>query len=741
MVRPLPHLTLLCIAIVFLLVIVGPVSAAVPKVTSVSPTSGWTSGGTTVTITGTGFVKVKYVSFGGTRNATGAMTVDSDTQITVSSPPHYAGTVDVTVTNQSGTSSTWNVDDHFTYLTPVPTVTGINPTSGPTTGGTSVVITGTGFVKVKYVSFGGTRNATGAMTVDSDTQITVTSPPHYAGTVDVKVYNNSGSSATSSADRFTYMNLPSVYSVTPNSGPSSGFTFVVIKGDRFTGVTGVKFGDTLSSSFTFVNDHNVTALSPPGSGMVDVRVITPAGISPVVQNVCPDGFFTMGNNIDESSQSCECYNDTFTYIGTPTPAPVVTGISPTSGSVVGGDTVTITGSGFLGTTAVQFESEYATLLTVTDSEITVSSPAHALGTVDVTVTTAGGTSATSPADQFTYVGPTVTGISPTYGSPGGGTSVTITGSGLLGTTEVKFGDAYATILTVSGNTITVTSPGHPLGTVDVTVTNPGGTSATSPADQYTFVGVPVVTGVSPSTGSIAGGDTVTITGSELMGASDVQFGTVHATILTVSADTITVTAPGHVLGTVDVTVTTLGGTSATSSADEYTYAGATVTGVSPAYGSMAGGDTVTISGSGFLGASDVQFGSAHATINSVSDTTIVVISPGNTAGTYHVTVTTPAGTSVATPADQYMYIGVPTITGISPTSGSTAGNTPVTITGNGFLGTFAVKFGTTYGTIQTVSDTTITVLSPGHTAGIVDITATTVSGTSATSSADQFTYS
>jgi IPT/TIG domain len=84
----------------------------------------------------------------------------------------------------------------------------------------------------------------------------------------------------------------------------------------------------------------------------------------------------------------------------------------------------------------------------------------------------------------------------------------------------------------------------------------------------------------------------------------------------------------------------------------------------------------------------------------------------------------------------------PTVTGIAPTSGSTAGGTAVTITGTGFTGATAVDFGSTPATITaTTSDTSITATSPVDAiAGPVDVTVTTPNGTSATSSADRFTY-
>jgi hypothetical protein len=84
---------------------------------------------------------------------------------------------------------------------------------------------------------------------------------------------------------------------------------------------------------------------------------------------------------------------------------------------------------------------------------------------------------------------------------------------------------------------------------------------------------PVVTGVSPSSGSHLGGTTVTITGANLSAATAVHFGTKLGTIISDSPTSITVRAPAASVGTVAVTVTTIGGTSATSSADRFTYLG------------------------------------------------------------------------------------------------------------------------------------------------------------------------
>jgi hypothetical protein len=234
--------------------------------------------------------------------------------------------------------------------------------------------------------------------------------------------------------------------------------------------------------------------------------------------------------------------------------------------------VTITGTGLTGATLVDFGTNAATDVTVVNSTtITADSPAGS-GVADVTVTTPGGKSATSSADEFTYiVAPAVTGVSPASGPAAGGKLVTITGTGLTGATVVDFGTTAATGVTVVSSTkITADSPSGS-GVVDVTVITPGGTSATSSADDFTYIGAPAVTGVSPSSGPAAGNTLVTITGSGFSGATVVDFGTTAGTdLVIVSSTKITADSPAGT-GAVDVTVTTPSGTSATSSADDFTY--------------------------------------------------------------------------------------------------------------------------------------------------------------------------
>lgn len=170
-------------------------------------------------------------------------------------------------------------------------------------------------------------------------------------------------------------------------------------------------------------------------------------------------------------------------------------------------------------------------------------------------------------------------ISPNQGSSGGGTLVTITGTGLSGTTAVRFGTRAATAVTnVSPTQVTAVSPSGN-GSVGVTVTTPGGTSNPIP---FYYVGAPFKQSLSPASGSTTGGGTVTINGTGLSTASSVAFGANTAVPTIVSDGQITVTAPAGAAGSVGVSVTTAGGT---NNGLSYTYVAApTVTTVTPASG-------------------------------------------------------------------------------------------------------------------------------------------------------------
>ena len=227
----------------------------------------------------------------------------------------------------------------------------------------------------------------------------------------------------------------------------------------------------------------------------------------------------------------------------------------------------------------------------------------------MTVTTPGGTSAIVAAHHYTYdVKPTGWNSNPAAGPTAGGNTVTINGTGFVSGAGVKFGAAAsATVTFVSATQLKAVAPAHAVGTVDVTVTTPGGTSAIVAADHYTYDVKPTVSSLNPVAGAIAGGNTLTINGTGFVLGAGVKFGaTASATVTFVSVTQLKAVAPAHAAGTVDVTVTTSGGTSAIVAGDHYAYGPPKITSFTPTSGIT--GATVTINGTGFVPGATVKFG-------------------------------------------------------------------------------------------------------------------------------------
>ena len=241
------------------------------------------------------------------------------------------------------------------------------------------------------------------------------------------------------------------------------------------------------------------------------------------------------------------------------------------------------------------------------------------------------------------------------------------------------------------------------GTVDVTVTTPGGISGTSISDQYTYFSPPTVTSVSPQCGSPDGGTEITITGTGFTGAMGVFFDNIPAESFFANGDTeIDAISPQmkESTGYEDVRVVNSAGISQSSPADYYSYA-AIITGVSPISGPANGGNIVTITGACLTGATKVVFGCEKSTdtdcmpateYSLVNDNMINAVVPGyKSAGSYNIVVTNAAGDNNG---DVY-YRFLPVVTRVFPVSGPQSGTNTVTITGSGFSDAGGVYFGNT----------------------------------------------
>ena len=164
-----------------------------------------------------------------------------------------------------------------------------------------------------------------------------------------------------------------------------------------------------------------------------------------------------------------------------------------------------------------------------------------------------------------------------------------------------------------------------------------------------------------------------------------------------------------------------------------------ISSVTPNSGLTAGGTAITITGASLAGATSVTVGGVAATnVVVVSPTSVTAVTPAGTVGAKSVVVTTPNGTASASNA--FIYFAPTTISSVSPTSGSTFGGTPITITGTSLTGATSVTVGGVAATsVVVVSSTTITAVTPAGTLGaVVSVAVTTPYG--APSAASAFTY-
>jgi hypothetical protein len=241
--------------------------------------------------------------------------------------------------------------------------------------------------------------------------------------------------------------------------------------------------------------------------------------------------------------------------------------------------------------------------------------------------------------------------------------------------------------------------------------------------------------ISPNHGATSGGTTVTITGTNLAGATAVHFGQKSATITANTPTSVTVICPAG-SGVVETSVTTPGGIS--NPLEFYYVSPPFVASIGSSSGPTAGGNTVTLSGVNLSTATAVNFGANSATPTVVNDGLISVTVPaGADAGSVSVTVTTAGGTDG--PPDSYRYVDAPTIGTVSPASGPTAGGTVVSVTGTGLSTAAAVTFGGTSASFTVISDSVVSVSAPpGAAAGTVDVTVTSAVGSA--TAVDAFTY-
>jgi hypothetical protein len=490
--------------------------ASPPTIDSFTPTSG--PQGTWVSISGDHFVGVSQVTINGRPVE---FTVNSPTSISARVDKELPqGTGPIAVTTPFGTATSASAFT-VTCEAPGPTISSFTPTSGPV--GSSVQITGSNFTAIKDVLFDG--SAGGAFTVNSPTSITAT-VPDLATTGPVTVETTTTGCTTS--DPFTVIiPPPTISSFTPTSGPAG--TAVNIYGTGFGVVTSITFNGTRDWSYSTYSQRWITAYVPPGATTGPIVVTTDKGTA-----TSPSPFTVTG------------------------PPPTITSFTPTSGPV--GTQVDIQGTNLTGATSVTFNGTADPSFVVNSAtDITAHLPPGAT-TGPISVTTPSGTGTSTDNFTVSTPPPTISSFTPTSGPAG--TTVSITGTGFTGASSVTFGGVPATNLTLNSDTsITATVPSGAT-TGPIAVTTPGGTG-TSTATFTLTTPPPTITSFSPSSGHVA--QQVTITGSNLTGASSVKLGNTPAKFAVNSQTKITATVPTIPYGSYKWSVTTPAGTATSTS--------------------------------------------------------------------------------------------------------------------------------------------------------------------------------
>jgi|GEM_PF-2499326 len=527
----------------------------------------------------------------------------------------------------------------------------------------------------------------------------------------------------------TPTNPPTISDVTPDQGTIDGGTQITISGTNFLAdgelnITGVLIGANSATAISVIDSNTIIATTPAGStGPADVAVLSAAGTA-----LLPNGFF---------------------YIG----APIITSLSPNSGTEEGGTAVTITGQGFETDSTVQFGSTPASsVLYVDATRLDTITPAGTAGLVDVTVSNSVGS--TTYQDGFQYIAPGSLLASDDFNdgnangwtiSPLGGADGWSVINGVYhydgsGHTQSYSGDANWSdyVLDVKFRLSTLSDyPGGIRGRV-----NPDTGSA-------------YAVWLYPGSGQIVlwktTGWNIDSAGLTSLGvANGISFDTTqfHLLSMTFEGDQITVSYDGAPIITAtdasyanglialdvsnqaidfdDVVVNTIG------SGGSPTLTGITVTPASITFSQLLETAQLQVTGQYSDGSTtdltndtDTSYTSGNTNVVTTTSTGLLTaIADGDTSVTVvNGTVSALVQVTVATAP------GPPEILSVTPTSGPVGGGTDIVITGSSFLSDSTVSIGGALASdIVVVDSNTINAVTPPGTEGSADIVVTTSAG-------------
>jgi hypothetical protein len=700
-----------------------------PPASALVPSVGPASGGTTVTLTGSGFTGTTGVDFGSTPAS--SFTVLSDDAIQAVAPAG-SGTVAVSVFGGSAPSGGTLVDQ-YTYQA----VDSVAPSSGPAAGGTWVIVDGAGLSSATGVMFG--QTAAPSFYVLSDTELEALSPPG-TGAQDITVETQfGGTTPTGAADQFTYGSSEHPEVARRHAGGDWPLTTARTADG---GLTHITAADELANGVESASARTVTGGPARPAAAVAALNAAPAGgpwlatlRSPSIAPLQVEFGSNLAGQIlsyiyKEGPGVLSSYGSIQKQIDF-----ALAGLNPSCENVqqVLVDLVKLAVDPYVKVVIAESLPIVESLVTLAFAE---TGPVDA---VIAAVTPVGWNyfvkqlvSRTIKAAVSALLGPCrpepppAPPVPPGPGGDGDGDGFSANayidpGGNVLDTNGNPISGATVTILRSDAwaGPFTALDPSDPgiLPAVNPETTGSDGsfdwdvysgyyqiqtsaadcTSAADLGDDTATIGPypvpppqlglvvsmacvneapapqPAIDSISTSGGPAAGGTPVTVVGTGFTPASTVTFGGVPATDVTYeSPQALTAVSPTG-SGMVDVVVKSAGGSSDTSTADEFYYGSPpTVTGLNVAQGPSAGGTVVTVHGTGFTGATVVGFGGIPGSALDVeSDTELQVTTPAERPGTVDVVVDTPAGGSTVSSVDQFTFLASTSPVSTSPVSTST----------------------------------------------------------------------
>ena len=417
-----------------------------------------------------------------------------------------------------------------------------------------------------------------------------------------------------------------------------------------------------------------------------------------------------------------CINwDAFVSSLSGTPPPNISSITPTSAATGTAPTITVNGTNFVSSSEVQFNGTNLTTTYVSSTQLTAklttTNTANG-GVYPITVVNPGNITSNSVSFTLNFSVPTFSSVSPNSIPQGSGnTTVSISGYGIYSATTVLVNGTAVSSTYVSARALTAVIPASDLtsvGTLSLKLKNPtpgGGTSSALSITVTASAPAPTISSINPTSGTAGSSFTLTVTGTNFVSGSTIQWnGTgIATTYVSVTQLTGQVTSSNTAsAGTYPIAVINPG--PQTSNSVNFTVNPAlAITSLNPSSAPQGSSLTLTVNGTGFVNGSTVEWNGSSLGTTYVSSTQLTAqVTSGNTAnvGTDAVTVVNP-DTTTSNSVSFTVSSGL-TVTSISPNSALTGGTATMTVTGSGFVSGAVVQFNGASLTTTFVSSTQLT---------------------------------